>query len=130
LAEGNQPMRLNTAAPTFAVADVAATMAWYETMLGFRGFPAPEQPPFVFASLVRDGVELMLMGIEGYRKPDTASLRPDGYWDAYIRMTDVERFYDEVRQRLPIRMPLTRQNYGDREFEITDPNGYVLVFSE
>lgn len=123
-------MPLNTAVPTFAVADVGATMAWYEKMLGFRGFPAPKELPFVFASLVRDGVELMLMGIEGYRKPDTASLRPDGYWDAYIRMTGVDAFYDEIRQRLPIRMPLTRQSYGDREFEIADPNGYVLVFSE
>jgi len=27
-------------------------------------------------------------------------------------------------------MPLRRQEYGDTEFEVLDPNGYVLVFSE
>jgi len=25
-------------------------------------------------------------------------------------------------------MPLNQQPYGDREFEVRDPNGYVLVF--
>jgi len=27
-------------------------------------------------------------------------------------------------------MPLRKQPYGDWEFEVKDPNGYVLVFSE
>jgi hypothetical protein len=27
-------------------------------------------------------------------------------------------------------MPLTKQPYGDSEFEVRDPNGYILVFSE
>jgi hypothetical protein len=28
------------------------------------------------------------------------------------------------------RMPLQKQGYGDWEFEVRDPNGYILVFSE
>jgi len=35
-----------------------------------------------------------------------------------------------VRDRVEILMPLQKQPYGDWEFEIKDPNGYVLVFSE
>jgi hypothetical protein len=27
-------------------------------------------------------------------------------------------------------MPLRKQGYGDWEFEVRDPNGYILVFSE
>jgi uncharacterized glyoxalase superfamily protein PhnB len=57
-------------------------------------------------------------------------MRPEGYWDAYIRMNGVEQLYELVRERPFIRMPLTTQRYGDTEFEVCDPNGYILVFSE
>ena len=45
-------------------------------------------------------------------------------------MEGVKQFYEQVKDRVEIRMPLRRQPYGDWEFEIQDPNGYVLVFSE
>jgi hypothetical protein len=79
-------LKLQRAAPTFAVADVGTTMRWYEEHLGFRGHPFPEKEPFAFASLLRDGVELMLLHIDGHERPDIASRRPEGYWDSYIRI--------------------------------------------
>jgi uncharacterized glyoxalase superfamily protein PhnB len=33
-----------------------------------------------------------------------------------------------VRGEAFIRMPLRQQPYGDWEFEVRDPNGYILVF--
>jgi len=78
----------------------------------------------------RDGVELMLLRIEGYQKPDVSKLRPSGCWDAYIRMSGVQAFYELLKDQPFIRMPLTKQRYGDSEFEVIDPNGYILVFSE
>jgi uncharacterized glyoxalase superfamily protein PhnB len=122
--------KLNTAAPTFVVSDVGATIRWYREHLGFDAYPFPKEEPFVFASIVRDGVEIMLMRIEGYQKPDLSSLRPSGLWDAYIRMEGITELYESVRDKLPVKMPLVRQSYGDTEFEVRDPNGYVLVFSE
>ena len=53
-----------------------------------------------------------------------------GVWDAYIRMEGVKEFYDLVRERVSVIRPLEKQFYGDWEFEVKDPNGYVLVFSE
>ncbi len=106
------------------------TIRWYEKQLGFRGHPFPKEEPFVFASLLRDGVEVMLLRIDGYERPDVASRRPEGYWNAYIRMQGVHAFYEQVRPNVEIRMPLTKQGYGDWEFEVVDPNGYILVFSE
>jgi hypothetical protein len=35
-----------------------------------------------------------------------------------------------VRQRVELKSKLTKRPYGDSEFEIEDPNGYVLVFGE
>jgi hypothetical protein len=45
-------------------------------------------------------------------------------------MNGVRDFYDEVRGRIAIKMELTKQSYGNWEFEVEDPNGYVLVFGE
>jgi uncharacterized glyoxalase superfamily protein PhnB len=122
--------KLKMAAPTFVVSDVCATIRWYREHLGFEAYPFPKEEPFVFASVIRDGVEIMLMHIEGYQKPGLSPLRPEGLWDAYIRMEGVRELYDSLRDKIPIKMALVRQPYGDTEFEIRDPNGYVLVFSE
>jgi uncharacterized glyoxalase superfamily protein PhnB len=35
---------------------------------------------------------------------------------------------DAVRGEAFVKMPIKRQPYGDWEFEVRDPNGYVLVF--
>src|SRR5437867_280777 len=72
------PLWFGSVAPTFAVADVTATVRWYERHLGFTSYPFPRQEPYVFASLCRDGVEIMLMRVRGYSKPDVAALRPEG----------------------------------------------------
>ncbi|HZS48648.1 MAG TPA: VOC family protein [Blastocatellia bacterium] len=122
--------RLNKAVPTFIVSDVTATTKWYADNLGFTVHPFPKDPPYVFASIIKDDIELMLMLIDDYQKPDLSRQRPSGLWDAYIRMTGVEQFYEELRSKVEIKLPLTRRPYGDMEFEVKDPNGYILVFSE
>ena len=123
--------KLSSSAPCFPVADVGATLRWYETQLGFQSYPFPETEPYAFAILLRDNVEIMLQRIEGYQKPDLYRLRPGlGVWDAYIRMKGVKEFYELVGQQVGVIRPLKKQSYGDWEFEVKDPNGYVLVFSE
>jgi uncharacterized glyoxalase superfamily protein PhnB len=119
-----------SSAPCFPVADVGATARWYEEQLGFTVYPFPKIGPYVFAVLARDAVEIMLQKIEGYEKPNLYNSRSGGVWDAYIRMQGVREFYEAIRQQLEILRPLQKQPYGDWEFEVKDPNGYVLVFSE
>ena len=118
-----------TAVPTFLVADVASTARWYAQHLGFqtRGH-VPDHEPFVYASLQRDGAEVMLLNLAGYQKPDLTERRPGGLWEAYFRMRGVGALYESVRGEAFVKMPLKRQSYGDWEFEVRDPNGYILVF--
>ncbi len=124
-------IRLQAAVPTFLVAEVGATARWYAEALGFRtAGTVPLREPYVYASLQRDGVELMLLRLTAYEKPDLAARRPEGAWDAYIRMVGVHAFYESVRDQAFVCTPLRKQPYGDWEFEVRDPNGYVLVFSE
>jgi uncharacterized glyoxalase superfamily protein PhnB len=78
----------------------------------------------------RDGVEIMFQRLDDYQKPDLYRLRSGGVWDAYIRMEGVKEFYEAIKDRVEIRMTLRQQPYGDWEFEVRDPNGYILVFSE
>ncbi len=122
---------LDSASPTFVVPDVEAASTWYASELGFRVTGRfPDTAPYSFAAVTRDGVEIMLLALAGYRKPDLTTARPEGVWEAYIRMRGVRAFYETVRDRPFIHRPLSKQFYGDWEFEVRDPNGYVLVFSE
>jgi uncharacterized glyoxalase superfamily protein PhnB len=118
--------KMISSAPTFLVPAVADAAAWYQEKLGFRASFFPQQAPYVYASLQRDGVEIMLLRQEGYRKPKVE--REGGAWDAYVRVVDVQGLYDDIRQRTALKSELTKRPYGDTEFEVEDPNGYVLVF--
>jgi uncharacterized glyoxalase superfamily protein PhnB len=131
IAVRNPAIRLKAAVPTFVVDDVGRTARWYAEALGFHtAGTVPAREPYVYASLQRDGVELMLLRLPGYQKADLTARRPEGVWDAYIRMQGVHAFYQAVSGQAFIRAPLTKQPYGDWEFEVQDPNGYILVFSE
>ena len=123
-------IRLTSAAPCFAVADVGETMRWYQKELDFEVHPFPANEPHVFCVLVRDQIEIMLQRLEDFQKPDLYTHRDGGVWDAYIRMRGVKELYESIKDQVDILRPLEKQFYGDWEFEVKDPNGYVLVFSE
>jgi len=120
----------HSVAPVFAVADISATIRWYEEQLGFIGYPFPDHEPYVFAIMNRDNVEIMLQRVAGYEKSDIYNSRPGGVWDAYFRIEGVKDLFESVRDEATIVQPLRKQPYGQWEFEVRDLNGYVLVFSE
>jgi uncharacterized glyoxalase superfamily protein PhnB len=120
----------HSVAPVFAVADIGATIRWYEEQLGFIGDPFPAHEPYVFAIMYRDKVEIMLQGVEGYEKPDIYNSRAGGVWDTYLRIEGVKDLFESIRDKAMIVKPLRKQPYGNWEFEVRDNNGYVLVFSE
>jgi len=117
-------------ATVFLVSDVGATARWYCDVLGFVFNTFPDAEPFEWASVRRDSVEIMLQRSDGYQKPDLDPLRPGGAWNAYFYVTEVDRLFESIRDRATIRRTPVDQPYELREFEIADPNGYVLVFGE
>ncbi|HKR65317.1 MAG TPA: VOC family protein [Thermoanaerobaculia bacterium] len=123
-------MSIRTTTPVFAVADVAATMEWYRDRLGFAGDAVPRKPPYNFAILRRDDVEIMLQRFDGFRLPELYPQRPGGVWNVYLRVEGVQMLYDEFRERVRVLEPLHVQPYGQTEFVVEDLNGYVLVFAE
>ena len=126
----NNTPEYQSVCPAFPVADVGATIEWYQTKLGFFSDPFPPDPPYVFAILMRDHIEIMLQRVENYEKPDIYATRPGGVWDAYIRTKGLKDLYESIKDDVTIVEPLRQQPYGAWEFALKDLNGYYLVFSE
>src|SRR4051812_22739784 len=102
-------IRIASAVPTFLVADVAATARWYEQELGFTlSGHLPAEEPYVYASVVRGGAEVMLLNLANYEKPDLSSRRPVGLWDAYFRTHGVGALYESVKDKPFVKLHLTR----------------------
>ncbi|MEO8034134.1 MAG: hypothetical protein ABI837_06845 [Acidobacteriota bacterium] len=136
-------------APCLAAADVGATAQWYAEHLDFQvdGFPADQ--PWSFAILRREAVTIMLQraamveqssGRTGAGfQPSRAAVAPtaaasmlpeDRAWSAYITVSGIRELFERLQTRMPIRKTLRQLPYGDWEFEVEDPNGCILVFSE
>src|SRR5215475_2025017 len=119
-------VHFSSIAPSFLVADISATLLWYK-QLGFGTYPFPDREPYVFAIIRKDTIEIMLQRMNDYEKPDLYQRRAGGVWDAYFRLEGLREFYESIKDRVTLVQPLRRQPYGAWEFEVKDPNGYVLV---
>lgn len=120
---------LNDVTPVFTASDVDATASWYRDMLGFEFDTFPQNPPSEFAILSREGVEIFLQRVAGYEKPDLSARREGGVWNAYIQVSGLQSLWGRIASLPGARGPEDRW-YGQREIEVRDPNGYVLVFAE
>ena len=125
-------VRLRNATPVFLVGDIASTIEWYASRLGFDADAIPEHPPHDFCILRKDDVVIFLQQLTGYQKQDNYRDREGGVWAAYIETSGVDALYQRLKQVGGVAMlqPLRRQPYGQMEFEVRDPNGYVLVFAQ
>jgi hypothetical protein len=109
-------------APLLVVEDVGATAAWYEGCLGFKSDVFPETAPHSHAILWRDDVRILLRARD---KPGPAS--PMG---ALLDVKGIVGLYEAIHEQVPITSRLTRHSDGTWQFEMRDPNGYTLVFTE
>jgi catechol 2,3-dioxygenase-like lactoylglutathione lyase family enzyme len=121
-------MAIKQAVPVLRVADVARSMQWYRGTLGFVGDPFPAAPPHEFAILRQGQVELMLR-----RGSPPMRSQPRQYdWDVYLRR-EGERFrelFAAFSATGIVTRRLEQMPYGLAEFEITDPDGYVICLSQ
>ncbi len=114
--------------PVLRVVDVAHSIEWYRATLGFVGDPFPASPPFEFAILRRGQAELMLRRGSPPSRPN-----PRQYdWDVYVRCAESQfrEVYSALCEQGLVTRRLERMFYGLAEFEVTDPDGYVLCLSQ
>ncbi len=121
-------MPIKKAIPLLRVTDVARSIEWYRATLGFVGDPFPATPPYEFAILRHGQVELMLR-----RGSPPARPTPRQYdWDVYLRREGAQfrEVFAAFSARGIVNRRLERMPYGLSEFEITDPDGYILCLSQ
>ena len=125
---------LNSVTPFFIVDDLSATLAFYQSKLGFdiryKGGGDGNADDDFWAFLGRDRVMLMFKVITPEVHPQPNHSRHEwAAWDAYIYTDDPDSLYAEfVEKGVPMHRELANTHDGLRAFEIMDNNGYVLCF--
>jgi catechol 2,3-dioxygenase-like lactoylglutathione lyase family enzyme len=117
--------------PFFIVDSLAATLAFYQSKLGFDVHHKGGDDGEDFWAIVgRDRVWFMLKAITPEVHPQPNHSRHEwAAWDAYIVTDDPDSLYAEfVGRDVPMHRELANTNDGLRAFEIIDNNGYVLCF--
>lgn len=119
--------------PNLIVRDVATSTAFYRDILGFEiKETVPDQQPFAFVWLVRDGVPVFLNDSKAveHEYAGADALTRGGTVAMFFVISGVDAYHAIVAPNVNIVMPLKTQFYGMREFAITDPDGHILTFAE
>jgi uncharacterized glyoxalase superfamily protein PhnB len=118
---------ISAAAPQFLVDRLGDALAFYEQRLGFeRDFVYED----FYASVSRDGAVIHLKCAPKLQA-ERAHRRSEEHLDAYLAVSGVRELHDEfVRRGAPIVKPLEQRPWGQRDFYVEDPDGYILCFSE
>ena len=116
------------AVPVLQVADVGVSIKWYREMLGFSADPFPESPPHQFAILRHGQTELMLR----CGSSNALAAQRQYKWDVYLRLGggQIRQLFARLASHGVVSRRLERMFYGLAEFEIRDPDGYVLCLAE
>jgi uncharacterized glyoxalase superfamily protein PhnB len=113
-------------APQFFTTDIAATLEYYKSKLGFDCLSTWQDPP-VYAIVARDLHAIHFRCAE----PPTAS--PDKYadelLDAYVHIDDADALYSEYTSRgVEFTRELGNTPWESREFVVKDCDGRLIAF--
>ena len=125
------PPRWNVA-PVFIVDDVVAAAAYYRDKLGFAYDRLWGEPPG-FCMVCRSRVVIMLSQGEktGLMRPNRLADPEDAMWDAYVWVENADTLAAEFKSRdVTIVRDVCDREYGCRDFEVEDCNGYRLCFGQ
>ena len=132
-------MKLQKLTPNLVVRDVAASMEFYRSTLGFEpAITVPDQPPYVFGSVVSPsstggGVEIFFNDQKAVAEdyPTLAAKPIGGSLTLFLEVEGIEEALAAVQKAgAKITMPLKEQFYGMREFAFEDPEGWEVTIAE
>jgi catechol 2,3-dioxygenase-like lactoylglutathione lyase family enzyme len=125
-----QKTQLLRSAPYFPVANVAASVAYYQRVLGFESEYAAGTPP-QFAIVGRDGLSIMFRLVA---KPEliTPNEKQGGTWDAFFWVDNARALHAELvaNGAKVVYGPMVQEAYNMEEFAVRDLEGYVLGFGQ
>jgi uncharacterized glyoxalase superfamily protein PhnB len=127
-------MKFNKLTPNLIVRDVAASMKFYQSALGFQpAITVPDQAPYVFGSVTSGGVEIFFNDQKAVAAdyPALGAKPIGGSLTLFIEVEGIEEVMASVQKAgARITMPLKEQFYGMREFAFEDPEGWEITIAE
>ncbi len=128
-----QKLKLQKLSPILWTKNLKETIAFYETVLGFKS--SSNFPNFVYLSREDVGIMFVLPQDEpeDCKDPDNKEeFFPKAILTGsiYIYMEHVDRLWESVRDKAQIKSSLEDREYLMRDFSILDNNGYEIVFGE
>ena len=118
-------MNITASAISLNVADPEASAAFVHDHFGFEREMAADG--FVSLSRPDAGFNLIFLrtGLESF-KPASAAGPADGLLVAFV-VDDIDSEYERLRRDgVEITTPIETEDWGERYFQVTDPNGVVL----
>ena len=126
-------MKIASLSPNLMVKNVNKSIEFYCNILGFSLIQTvPENGEPDWGMIEKDGLFIMLQKEESIKQeyPELNSQNSGGALTFYIKISDIQEFYNEIRSHMNVSHEMHKTFYGADEFAITDPDGFILVFSE
>ncbi len=126
-------MELQKLVCNLMVEDVNKTVAYYEDILDYiLGMNFPEEGPWDWALMKRDGIELMFQSQKTMVKelPPLKEKTLGATVSLFVTVDDVKAYYTLVKDKVTIIQDLHPTEYGTEEFSFQDCNGYILVYAQ
>jgi uncharacterized glyoxalase superfamily protein PhnB len=118
-------MKITSSAVSLNVPDVDASAAFLSKHFGFQTEMA--QPGFV--SLARDDVGFnvifLQVGLATFRPTSHAAAAGPGLLLVFV-VDDIEAQWERLRSRVTVATPIQTEPWGERFFQVLDPNGIVI----
>jgi catechol 2,3-dioxygenase-like lactoylglutathione lyase family enzyme len=111
-------------APMIHVPDVAATVAWYQS-LDFEVVDRDEADGELTWAMLSYGAAALMFNAGG--RPSSAERREI---DLYVTTPGIDALHARLREQVQVIEAPHDTFYGMREFIVRDPNGFWLTFGE
>ncbi len=127
-------MKFQKLTPNLVVRDVAGSMEFYRSVLGFQpAIKVPDEPPYVFGSVTSGSVEIFFNDRKAVAEdyPPLGARPAGGALTLFMEVEGIEEVLAAVQKSAAkIVMPLKQQFYGMREFAFEDPEGWIVTVAE
>ena len=121
-------MAIKSLIPSLLVDSINDTVNYYTEILGFK----LERKNSYWAHLSCEAAHLYLTlktSVLGFL-PEMKERSLGGTFTLYISVDDIDDYYNRVKDLVCVSMPLHTTDYGTKEFQVRDINGYILDFGQ
>jgi uncharacterized glyoxalase superfamily protein PhnB len=115
--------------PLIYVSELKKSIEFYINILGFKlGALFPNKKNPTYAPIFVGDSKLMLVAAREINKKFYSKGLGGSGVQLFVQVEDVDEKYKEVKGKVDIIDEIETKSWGDREFTIKDPDGYLISF--